>query len=51
MKVAQDLEVNETNEIKEKRKLEIEEDSRRLRNDFKHYIRQVWLFKNDNLEG
>lgn len=51
MKLAKDLEANETNLIKEKRNLEIEEDARRLRNDFKHYIRAVWLFKNENIEG
>ena len=26
--------------------MEAKEDARRLRNDFKHYIRSMWLFKN-----
>ena len=27
---------------------EVKEDVRRLRQDFKHYIRHVWLYSNDN---
>jgi hypothetical protein len=31
---------------KERKRIEIEDDLRCLRNEFRHYIRQVWLFKN-----
>ena len=36
----------ETDDLKERKRIDVEDDLRCLRNDFKHYIRSVWLLKN-----